>query len=72
MKSVIFSKQIWPYFDSYTKLEKEFRSKLTYSRASHTADFGDKKNQCIWKTVYCGLLYRKNVYLQNFCIHFIV
>ena len=31
---------------------------LRYSRASHNADFGDKKNQCILKTVYCGLLYR--------------
>ena len=30
----------------------------TYSKASHNADFGDKKNQCISKTVYCGLLYR--------------
>ena len=28
-----------------------------YSRASHSADFGDKKNQCISKTVYCKLSY---------------
>ena len=32
-----------------------------YSRASHNADFGDKKNQCISKTVYCGLIYRDRV-----------
>ena len=31
-------------------------SVVIYSRASHNADFGDKKNQCTSKTVYCGLL----------------
>ena len=49
--------------------------KWQYSRASHSANFGDKENQCISKTVYCELLYRgikKTVYLQNFCIHFIL
>ena len=30
-------------------------SKL-YSRASHNAEFGDKKNQFISETVYCGIL----------------
>ena len=28
-----------------------------YNRALHNADFGDKKNQCISKTVHYGLLY---------------
>ena len=37
-----------------------------YSRASHNADFGDKKNQCISKTVYWGLLYR-DIRKRNIC-----
>ena len=31
---------------------------LIYSRALPNADFGNKKNQCITKIVYCELLYR--------------
>ena len=31
-----------------------------YGRSSHNADFGDKKNQCILKTVYIELLFRDN------------
>ena len=45
-----------------------------YSRALHSADFGDKKNKHIWKTMYCELLYRdfKNRVSANFYKHFIL
>ena len=41
------------YISFYYTLDKKENQ---YSRASHNVDFGDKKNQCISKTVYYGLL----------------
>ena len=43
---------------AFADLEIKREVSHIYSRALHSADFGDKKNQCILKTVYCELLYR--------------
>ena len=42
----------------YERCHSYITYKMRYSRALHNADFGDKKNQCISKSVYCELLYR--------------
>ena len=43
---------------AFADLEIKREVSHIYSRALHSADFGDKKNQCISKTVYCELLSR--------------
>ena len=47
--------------------EKNVLSSM-YSRALHSTNFGDKKNQCISKTLYCELLLHRDnkttVYLR--------